>query len=275
MPQKTKIEYADYSSNPIVPVGGGWGCSKVSPGCLHCYAERLNKRLGNGRDFTGKWEFEVKEAELAKLRKLKGGYTIFLGDMTDIFHPDVPFSLLARVFAVMMASPQHTFQVLTKRPGRMAYFANVVLPWHGGTWPDNVWAMTSVEEAKYLPRLDLLARVPAKVRGVSLEPLLGPVDLRPWLCCEEEVHFKDVPATGVPDDAACPFCCGLLQTLQWVVLGAETGPGARPMEEAWARSIKNQCVEAGVPFFLKAQVVNGKRVSLPQLDGRTWEEVPS
>ena len=183
----------------------------------------------------GPWEFTLKEQELVALTKLKGSHRIFLGDMTDIFHPKVPWAMLDRVFEVMASTPQHTFQLLTKRPGRMAHYADNC----GMPWPDNVWAMTSVESAKYLPRLDLLAHVPAKVRGVSLEPLLGPVDVRPWL---------------LPQNSSANFFGSLIgerPVLNLVIVGGESGPGARPMHPAWARSIRDQCQAAGVSFFFK------------------------
>jgi protein gp37 len=155
--------------------------------------------------------------------------------MTDIFHSDVPFLMLADLFWVVEEwCPRLTFQVLTKRPGRMVYFANHVL---NGEWPSNVWAGTSVESAKYLPRLDVLARVPAKVRFVSVEPCLGPLDLKPYF-------FK---CSGCGEKPCA--CKGL--AINWVIAGGESGPGARPMHPDWARGLRDQCQAAGVPFFFK------------------------
>jgi protein gp37 len=189
---------------------------------------------------------------------LKKPQRIFVCSMGDLFHPRVPWEFIAQVFAVMMRCSQHEFQVLTKRPGRMAHFANVFWPNQGRGlgldpmyecgWPSNVWAGTSVESAKYLHRLDVLARVPAKVRFVSLEPLLGHVDL-------EMDHWLDV--------------------LHWVILGSESGPNRRPIDEDWVRSIRDQCNAAGVPFFYKQVYRNGRRITMPLLDGKEYKEWPT
>ena len=281
MPNKTAIEWTDYTSNPIVPKEGGWGCSKVSPGCDHCYSERLNKRMGNRRDFHGKWEFILKERELEGIRKLKGHQRIFMCDMTDMFHSDVPWEFIGRVFDVMIDRPQHTFQLLTKRPGRMAFWAEHMvdicrergLPWK---WPPWVWAGTSVESQKYAPRLDCLARVPAKVRFVSVEPMLGPVELSDWLLCESCGGRKVLPVidtasflTGQPikvsGENTCPTCNGQGRDIHWVIVGGESGPKARPMHPDWARSLRDQCRRAKVPYFHKQ---NGEFVNA------TYSDVP-
>ena len=253
MPNKTLIEWTTYTSNPIAPAGGGWGCSKVSPGCAHCYAERLNKRMGNHRDFQGRWEFALKRKELDGLKRLNDRVGdlgiptyVFLGDMTDIFHPDVPFEMLVELFLVLDECGNLIIQSLTKRPGRMAYFANHVL---GGKWPANVWAGTSVESQKYAPRLDVLARVPAKVRFVSYEPALGPVDFGPWLecphLCLDECGWDNL------EREYHSVACATDAQLHWVIYGGESGPGARPMDPVWARSIRDQCIAAGTPQFFK------------------------
>ena len=253
MPNKTNIEWTDYTSNPIVPVQGGWGCSKVSPGCDHCYAETLNKRLGNKRDFTGRWTFRLKRKELMDLEttlRNKGHQRVFMCDMTDLFHSDVSWEYIYEIFQVMCELEQHTFQLLTKRPGRMAYFADW-LEVHGAWWPPNVWAGTSVESQKYAPRLDVLVRVPAKVRFVSVEPMLGPVDLKPWLVCSEDCGF----AVGQHDH---------WNGIHWVIIGGESGPRARPMDLEWAWDIIEQCSSASVPCFMKQLGSN------PKLDGRQF-----
>ena len=149
---------------------------------------------------------------------------VFTCSMSDLFHSQVPWSFIIDVFSIMEATPQHIYQILTKRPGRMAYFANHVLPLLGYQWPANVWAGTSVESQKYAPRLDVLARVPAKVRFVSAEPLLESTDLSPWL------------QNGV---------------LHWVIVGGESGPRARPIRIEWVSSLKVQCQKATVPLFVK------------------------
>jgi len=309
MPNKTGIEWTDYSSNPIAPVGGGWGCSKVSPGCEHCYAERINKRMGNHRDFQGRWTFILKDKELEAIFRLNNRVKlqyideaaapptyVFLGDMTDIFHPDVAIVTLEALFRVLASCNRLTFQVLTKRPGRMAYFANDVL---GGSWPSNIWAGTSVEQEwdgkrELTARLDLLARVPAKVRFCSYEPVLGPVNFGPWLRADRPDVIN--PLWGPGD-----------QTLHWIIAGGESGPGARPAHPDWFRQARDQCQAAGVPFFMKqwgewlpqdectdeqwskarerygeedsdgwhrwAWV--GKKAAGALLDGRAWREMPA
>jgi protein gp37 len=170
---------------------------------------------------------------------------IFVNSMSDLFHEDIPWDFIIEVFQVMAATPQHSYQMLTKRPGRTAYFADHIWPearWNGRyqpmppatAWPDNVWAGTSVENQKYAPRLTLLAQVPARVRFVSYEPALEAVDLRPWL------------GLSVGGESA-----SLPPVLSWVIAGGESGPNARPTHPDWFRSIRDQCQAAGVPFFFK------------------------
>ena len=198
----------------------------------------------------------------------------FTCSMGDLFHELVPWEFIVRVFDVMAATPQHTYQVLTKRPGRMAYLAKrwpqiaqeVGLSW---AWPPNVWAGTSVESSKYLPRLDVLARVPAKVRFVSAEPLLGPLDLTPWLEDDQRAFDRFSALFWTRRVMADPHP-GLLQ---WVIAGGESGPGYRKPEIAWFTDLRDQCVAAGVPFFLKQ--MGGLRPGGPALlDGREWREMP-
>ena len=245
MPNKTKIEWTDYTSNPIVPVGGGWGCSKVSPGCDSCYAERLNKWRGNKRDFAGRWEFELKRRELKLLERLPPGKRTFVCDMTDLFHRDIPWLMIEELFKAMALNPEHTFQVLTKRPGRMAYFANHLVD----KWPENVWAGVSIDSQKYVQWLDVLARVPAKVRFVSYEPALGPVDFRPWLPGWNPAGstFESPRGTERYDIDWSP-----VYPVDWVIAGGESGPRARPAHPDWFRGVRDQCHAAGVPFFFKS-----------------------
>lgn len=144
--------------------------------------------------------------------------------MSDLFHPEVPWDFILAVFSVMEATPHHVYQVLTKRPGRMAYFADYILTLHGRQWPTNVWAGTSVESQKYVSRLKLLERIPAKVRFASVEPLLEDINLLPWL------------QNGM---------------LRWVIVGGESGPGAREIRLEWVYSLKAQCDKTNVPLFVK------------------------
>ncbi len=227
----TSIEWTDKTWNPVT------GCTKVSPGCDHCYAERMTNRFKR-QDFS---DIIFHPDRIHEPWGWKKPSRIFVCSMSDLFHPKVPFLFILRLFVIMAGAPQHTFQILTKRPGRMAHFANVLLPKYSQgtiTWPDNVWAGTSVESAKYLPRLDVLAKVPAKVRFVSAEPLLGPLPtLDRYLINPHSTDWVDGQGHGA--------------VLQWVIVGGESGPGARPMRPDWASSIRDQCQEAGVPFFFK------------------------
>lgn len=235
MAQATSIEWTNATWNPVT------GCTKISPGCKHCYAERMARRLqamGQARyrnGFRVTLQPDVVELPL-RWRKPR---MIFVNSMSDLFHKDVPEEFIARCFAVMARASQHTFQILTKRPERAAAMAR------GLPWPANVWMGTSVENADYAGRIGHLESIPAAVRFLSLEPLLGPIPALP------------------------------LAGIHWVIVGGESGPGARRMEAAWVRDIRDQCAQCGVPFFFKQwggvlKCRNGR-----ELDGRTWDDMPS
>ncbi len=253
----SKIQWTNKTWNPIT------GCTKVSPGCDNCYAEAITKRFKLG-PFE---EVTMHLNRMAQPYSWKKPQMVFVCSMSDLFHPAIPWKFLHEIFWVMEQNSHHTFQVLTKRPGRMAYFAQV-LKSLGKTWPDNVWAGTSVESQKYAPRLDVLARVPARVRFVSVEPLLGPVDLKPWLGCDT-YH----PGTEFTDDY---YKCNFRRNhiLNWVIAGGESGPHARTMDQEWVRKLRNDCQAGGVPFFYKQAIIDGKKVGLPHLDGKQWTEFP-
>ena len=218
MAGKSAIEWTEATWNPVT------GCSKVSPGCKHCYAERMAKRLhamGNARyrnGFQVTLHYDLIDLPMAWKRPR----TIFVNSMSDLFHKDVPTKFIQSVFETMTKSPQHTFQVLTKRPERLCELADM-LP-----WPENVWMGVSVESQEYTWRIEYLRRVPASVRFLSIEPLLGPID--------------DLPLEGI----------------HWVIVGGESGPGARPMDANWVRSIRDQCSSSGVAFFFKQWGVYGR-----------------
>lgn len=263
---KTKIEWTTHTWNPVT------GCTKVSPGCDNCYAEKMSNRLQHHQKYAGvvgagRWTGLVKvhPEELDRPLCWKEHRRIFVCSMSDLFHSAVPWDFIAKVFDVMAASPWHTYQVLTKRPGRMAHFAEHIWPW--GAWPAHVWAGTSVESQKYARRLDCLSRVPAKVRFVSAEPLLGPLRLGQWLHDDKRCGYYCDPAVGHVDHYPPP--------LSWVICGGESGPGARPMNLEWVRGIRDQCQQAGVPFFYKQVIISGKKVGTPLLDGRQWKEFPN
>ncbi len=230
----TKIEWTQCTWNPVT------GCSKVSPGCLNCYAERMAKRLkamgqpnyANGFDVT--CHPHTLKLPLTWSRPMD----VFVNSMSDLFHEEVPFEFVAEVFAVMRAAHWHRFQVLTKRSERLAELAGD-LP-----WPPNVWMGVSVENADYLWRIDDLLRVPAAVRFLSLEPLLGPV--------------SDLDLNGIG----------------WVIVGGESGPGARPMRPEWVTEIRGRCLREKVPFFFKQWGGVNKKRAGRVLEGRTWNEMP-
>lgn len=228
---KTKIEWTDATWNPIR------GCSRVSAGCKNCYAERIAARFSGvgmpyeGLSKNGRWTGEVRfvTERIDDPRQWKKPRRIFVNSMSDLFHKKVKLDWIGQIYTVMRYSPQHTFQILTKRPqGMLEYFkllpASMILP--------NVWLGVSVEDQKTADeRIPLLLQTPAAVRFISAEPLLGPINL--------------VKAFGQG--------VGELMTdhLDWVIVGGESGPGARPMNPDWARSLRDQCEMSGVKFFMK------------------------
>lgn len=299
MGDNSKIQWTDASWNPVT------GCTRVSPGCDHCYMMAQWPRL-HGMGVKG-YEGESDQVHLHPDRldiplHWQRPRKIFVCSMSDLFHPRVPIEFIAKVYAAMLRAKQHTFQVLTKRPGRAAsiypQLAELVrLELEQGAWSSippgdrlgdwwkqanslwplpNVWVGTSVESAKYLPRLDVLARVPAPVRFVSCEPLLGPLDLRPWLMPDKRpIHsFAENQARQMED-----LMPGVGQPLRragkvhWVIVGGESGAGARPMYPGWPSDIRDQCLEAGVPFFFKQHGEWRPLVSEPLPIGKRYVRV--
>lgn len=282
MSDHTSIEWTDTTWNPVT------GCTKVSPGCDHCYAETMHER------FHGKGSFAVvtrSEARLYRPLTWKKPRRVFVNSMSDLFHDDVPDSFIGRVWEVMAKTPHHTYQILTKRPGRMRALLNRQslrdYLFNYGPWPlRNVWLGVSVEDQKWSDvRIPLLLDTPASVRWISAEPLLGPINLGAAALVPYEreqggfwrygarsgVRRED--KTWVPAPAA---------QLDWVVVGGESGPGARPMHPGWARSLRDQCQRAGIPFLFKqwgAHDASGKRVGKGragrELNGRTHDEYPA
>ena len=235
MATQSNIEWTEMTWNPVT------GCTKVSQGCKHCYAERMARRLnamGVERYRNG---FTVTlHADLVDLPRTWGkSRKVFVNSMSDLFHYDVPLDFIQRIFHTMEACPQHTFQVLTKRSGRLAEVASY-LP-----WPRNVWIGVSVENADVIHRVHDLARVPAGVRFLSCEPLIGPLD--------------SLPLVGI----------------HWVIVGGESGPKARPMADEWVESIFTQCRRARVRFFFKQWGGVRKDLTGRKLHGRTYDEMPS
>jgi protein gp37 len=266
MAQKSKIEWTDATWNPIR------GCSRVSEGCRHCYAETVAKRFSGaglpyeGLTTLGKWNGTISfvvEHMLDPLR-WKQPRRIFVNSMSDLFHENVTDEILDQIFAVMALCPQHTFQILTKRAERMLAYLRMVEEekdmerWrqyadiYAGAmrctdWPEPEWPLPNQKAAD--ERIPLLLQTPAAVRFVSAEPLLGPVQLDDIVIQEKlcEWHFSALGDDGnVEDDADFHGA-----HLDWVICGGESGPGARPMHPDRARSLRDQCVAAGVPFFFK------------------------
>jgi protein gp37 len=234
MADGSPIEWTDATWNPVT------GCTKISPGCKNCYAERLAARLhamGNPRYRHG-FKLTLQPDQLTLPLRWKGPRRIFVNSMSDLFHDAVPEEFIRRAFEVMAEAHWHVFQVLTKRAKRLAQLAPRL------SWPSNVWQGVSVENARYTSRVAELLKVPAAVRFLSVEPLLGPI--------------TDLPLGGIA----------------WVIVGGESGPGHRPVHPEWVRSIRDQCAGAGVAFFFKQwgghRPTSGGRL----LDGRTWNEMP-
>jgi protein gp37 len=216
------------------------GCTKVSPGCKHCYAERLAERLramGNPRYKNG-FTVTLHPDQLDLPLRWREPRQIFVNSMSDLFHEAVPEEYIRRAFDVMVEARWHVFQVLTKRARRLADLAPR-LP-----WPSNVWQGVSVENARYVSRVNDLVKVKAAVRFLSVEPLLGPI--------------TQLPLDGI----------------DWVIVGGESGPGHRPIQPEWVRVIRDQCAEAGVAFFFKQWGGRTPKSGGRTLDGKEWNEMP-
>lgn len=225
----TGIEWTDRTWNPTT------GCTKVSPGCKHCYAETLTRRFTH--HFPNGFEFTLRPERLDQPLRWRKPSRIFVNSMSDLFHEDMPHEYLERVFSVMNACPQHVFQILTKRSERLLEVAPRLC------WPPNVWLGVSIETQQYVHRATALRNVGAVVRFLSCEPLLGPLDLD-------------------------------LDRIDWVIAGGESGPNHRPIEKRWVTSIRDQCLAAGVPFFFKQWGGATPRSRGRLLEGRVWDDYP-
>lgn len=230
----SKIEWTDATWNPVT------GCNKVSPGCKRCYAERLSRRLraAGMAKYRNGFEVTPHPDTLEHPLRWRKPRTIFVNSMSDLFHDLVPDQFVRDVFQVMEKAHWHRYQVLTKRPDRVVEL-NDSLP-----WPPQIWLGVSVESSTYIPRIDLLRKTGAAVKFLSLEPLLGPLpDLN-------------------------------LDSVDWVIVGGESGPGARPMEAEWARDIQKQCADGEIPFYFKQWGGVFRNKYGRELDGKTWDEMP-
>lgn len=234
MAQCSTIEWTEATWNPVT------GCTKLSAGCARCYAERMAKRLqamGQERYRNG-FKPTLQPDVLQVPVRWKRARMVFVNSMSDLFHKQVPAEFIAECFAVMERASQHTFQILTKRPERAGELADT-LP-----WPRNVWMGTSVENARYTGRIDSLRQVPAVLRFLSLEPLLGPI--------------SSLSLDGI----------------DWVIVGGESGPGARPMEAKWVLEIRDRCLEHRVPFFFKQWGGVLRSRAGRELEGEIWNQMP-
>lgn len=234
MAQATNIEWTDSTWNPVT------GCDKISPGCKNCYAARLAPRLkamGNPRYADG-FNVTLHHDLVGLPTKWKKPKKIFVNSMSDLFHDEVPLDFIQAVFSTIKVANHHTFQVLTKRPERARDLAYEL------EWTPNLWLGTSVENADYLHRVDTLRQIPVKTRFLSLEPLLG--------------AMPDIDLTNI----------------DWVIVGGESGPGARHVDVDWVRDIRDQCKQAEVKFFFKQWGGTNKKRSGRELDNRTWNEFP-
>ena len=239
--QRSQIEWTEATWNPVT------GCTQVSPGCANCYAMRFAERFRGvpGHPYERGFDLQLRPERLDQPLRWRKPRTIFVNSMSDLFHPDVPDAYIQRVFAVMQEASQHRFQVLTKRSERLAELSPM-LP-----WPENIWMGVSVENQRWTSRIDDLRQTGAKIKFLSCEPLLGPLDLD-------------------------------LKGIDWVIAGGESGPGARPMAGDWVRGVRDQCGETETAFFFKqwgAHGECGKRVGKKRagrvLDARTWDGMPN
>jgi protein gp37 len=235
MASESNIEWTDATWNPVT------GCTKISQGCKHCYAERMAGRLklmGSPRYKDG-FKVTLHEDLIDAPARWSKPRMIFVNSMSDLFHEQVPEDFIVKVFETMAKCSQHTFQVLTKRSDRLRAIA------HRLRWPKNVWMGVSVEDERVVQRVLDLLEVPAAVRFLSCEPLIGPL-------------------TSLP-----------LKGIHWCIVGGESGPGARPMEAHWVESILRQCQRADVAFFFKQWGGVQKHQTGRELHGRTWDELPA
>jgi len=242
MAGKSKIEWTEHTWNPVT------GCTKISPGCKFCYAQSFSKRLQamGARGYEAGFELALHPERLSHPRLRKKPTIWFVNSMSDLFHERVPFEFIEAVMETTRITPQHRYQILTKRPHRMGKFFS------SRAVPSNVWLGTSVENRKHgLPRIEALRTIKAPVRFLSIEPLLE--------------------GLGTLD----------LQGIDWVIVGGESGPSARPMRAEWARSVRDQCEAAAVKFFFKQWGAHGddgirrsKRANGRRLDGKVWSDLP-
>jgi protein gp37 len=235
MADRSPIEWTQATWNPVT------GCSKVSPGCAHCYAETFAERWRGipGHPYQQGFELRLWPQRLEQPLRWKQPRVIFVNSMSDLFHEDIPDDYIARVFEVMVEAKQHVFQVLTKRHERMVELAP------GLPWPENVWMGVSIENKRWARRADYLRAVPAAVRFISAEPLLGPL--------------ADLDLSGI----------------DWLITGGESGPGHRPVRKEWIVDLQRRCRDEGVAFFFKQWGGIRSKAGGRLLNGQEWSEMPT
>lgn len=235
MPQASTIEWTEATWNPVT------GCSQVSPGCAHCYAKTFAERWRGVPEHPYEQGFDLRlwPERVDTPKRWKKPRTIFVNSMSDLFHEDIPLEFVDRIFATMREASWHTFQILTKRHDRLAEIAARF------DWPPNVWMGVSIENRRFVERADALRCVPAAVRFISAEPLLGQLD-------------------------------GLeLGGIDWLIAGGESGPGHRSVQVDWVRKLRDQCVTEDVAFFFKQWGGHRPKSNGRELDGRVWSQMPS
>jgi len=235
MADSSSIEWTEATWNPVT------GCSKISAGCKHCYAERMARRLQlmGQPNYRNGFAVTLQPQALDVPLRWRKPRTIFVNSMSDLFHVDVPVSFIQQVFETMNAAHWHQYQVLTKRADRLLELS-AILP-----WSHHIWQGVSVEDADVTWRIDRLRQTGAHIKFLSIEPLIGPL--------------PELDLAGI----------------DWVIVGGESGPGARPVDAAWVRDIRDQCLAAGVAFFFKQWGGVNKKRTGRLLDGRTWDEMPA
>jgi len=231
---QSAIEWTQSTWNPVT------GCTKLSLGCRNCYAERMAKRLQamGQRNYRNGFRLTCHPDLVDLPLRWKQPKMVFVNSMSDLFHAEVPLGFIQRIFATMGRARHHVFQILTKRADRLAELSPLV------DWAENIWMGVTVESALYKDRIDVVRTSGAFLKFLSLEPLLG--------------ELGELDLTGI----------------DWVIVGGESGPGARPMSVQWVRDIRNQCVSSDLPFFFKQWGGVNKRKSGRVLDGRTWDQMP-
>lgn len=238
MAEKTEIEWTDATWNPVT------GCTKISAGCDNCYAERFSERFRGvpGHPFENGFDLTLRPERIEQPKKWRRPRMIFVNSMSDLFHKRVPQEFISRIFDTMERADQHIYQVLSKRSSIMRNFVNA--RYKNKSAPPHIWLGTSVEDGARLSRVRHLQETTATVRFLSIEPLIGPVD---------QIELKGI---------------------HWVIVGGESGPNARPMQIEWVREIRDQCIEADVPFFFKQwggfRPKSGGRL----LDALEWSQFP-